>query len=193
MAYLYNMNGHPLKGVMIRIARNGVEVGRYTPEALWQLIQTKVILPTDDYLEDGSSAWKKVCDFQQPIQARSEAAITNSPSAKPKAMISLDAPGAKTGLQLTILLLICRLVVESYVAASIYAEARTLTGIMAYRMASDMKTIIGDNKLYVLYGGIVAASYLVIAILLIPLLRLIRAYGKPDAKRPSQYWTKFFG
>ena len=187
------MHGYPLNEVMIRIARNGVEIGSHTPEALWQLIQTKVILPTDDYLEDGSSAWKKVYDFQQPIQARSEAAITTSPSAKPKAMISLDAPGVKTGLQLTILFLICRLAVESYVAASIYAEARTLTGIMAYRMASDMKSIIGDNKLYVLYGGIVTASYLVIAILLIPLLRLIRAYGKPDAKRPSEYWTKFFG
>ncbi|MCX6889693.1 MAG: hypothetical protein NTU71_09820 [Verrucomicrobia bacterium] len=181
---------------MIRVARNGVEIGRHTPETLWQLIQAKALLPGDDYLEEGTVTWKKVSEFQKPGCAKAPTTNTNlaaQSSPKAWALYVLDIPGARTGLQISVLALICRIAFESYVAASINAEARTMTGMMARRMTEDAKIYLPiDYLLYVRYGQAIATALLVTAILLIPLLHLIQAHGKPGSKRAYEYWTKFF-
>jgi len=34
---------------------------------------------------------------------------------------------------------------------------------------------------------------IVAAVLLLPTLRLVQDLGKPEAKKPWEYWTRFFG
>jgi hypothetical protein len=50
----------------IKVARNGVEMGEYLPEAIPVLLSSGTLLPTDNYWKPGMSGWLLLSQFPMP-------------------------------------------------------------------------------------------------------------------------------
>lgn len=187
---------------MIKVARNGVEIGRFTPEELLKRIQAKDVLLTDDYWQEGMQGWQKVASLSSPVGAGNTSpkppfmdqikASDRSLAANQKPLVTL-ARLIRHPTQLGLLWLTSRILIEAHYAATVYAEARGPMFTLATRAEgglSGMKSIIPT---YWIYGKEVAALLIVAAVLLLPTLRLVQDLGKPEAKKPWEYWTRFFG